>query len=163
MITKLYDRLVKHCVELAVKSLEKKGLGQPPVQFCWYQMGSGGRGEQFLLTDQDHFLVYESGEDDEEVTHYFEKLGEEIVFFLEKAGYERCIGKMMANEEMWRGSINKWRDRLKSWSLRATNENLLLVQNFFSFRMLYGDEVLNDQFKRMVTSSVKESGTICID
>lgn len=160
IITKLYDRLVKHCIDLAVKSLVKKGLGQPPGRFCWYQMGSGGRGEQFLLTDQDHFLVYENSIGNDEIDYYFEKLGEEIVFYLEKAGYERCIGKMMSNEEMWRGSINKWKDRLKGWALVATNENLLLVQNFFSFRMLYGDEVLNDEFKEMVTSHVKESGTI---
>ena len=160
VITKLYDRLVKHCIDLAVKSLEKKGLGKPPVSFCWYQMGSGGRGEQFLLTDQDHFLVFDNGADDEEINHYFEKLGEEIVVYLEQAGYVRCIGKMMSNEETWRGSIDKWRDRLKGWALRATNENLLLVQNFFSFRMLYGDEVLNDRFKDMVTSHVKKSGTI---
>ncbi|WNF37534.1 DUF294 nucleotidyltransferase-like domain-containing protein [Bacillaceae bacterium IKA-2] len=162
VITKLYDRLVKHCLDLAVKSLDKKGLGKPPVGFCWYQMGSGGRGEQFLLTDQDHFLVYDNGNESNhpEIEHYFDKLGEEIVFFLETAGYERCIGKMMSNEEMWRGSLNKWKDRLKGWGLRATNENLLLVQNFFSFRMLYGDEVLNDRFKDMVTNHVKESGTI---
>lgn len=160
IITKLYDRLVKHCLDLAVKSLEKKGLGKPPVSFCWYQMGSGGRGEQFLLTDQDHFLVFDNSEACEEVEHYFEKLGEEIVFYLEKAGYERCVGKMMSNEEIWRGSINKWKDRLKGWALRTTNENLLLVQNFFSFRMLYGDEALNDRFKGMVTNHVKESGTI---
>ena len=162
VITRLYDRLVKHCLDLAVQSLDDKGLGRPPVGFCWYQMGSGGRGEQFLLTDQDHFLVYDDNEtkDQEEIDHYFEKLGEEIVFFLEKAGYERCVGKMMSNEEMWRGSINKWRDRLKGWALVATNENLLLVQNFFSFRKLYGDDSLNDSFKEMVTSLVKESGTI---
>lgn len=162
VITKLYDRLVKHCLDLAVKSLDSKGLGKPPVQFSWYQMGSGGRGEQFLLTDQDHFLVYDNDNESNnaEIEHYFDKLGEEIVFFLETAGYERCIGKMMSNEEMWRGSLNKWKDRLKGWGLRATNENLLLVQNFFSFRMLYGDEELNDCFKEMVTSHVKESGTI---
>lgn len=162
VITKLYDRLVKHCLDLAVKSLDSKGLGKPPVQFSWYQMGSGGRGEQFLLTDQDHFLVYDNGKESNnaEIEHYFDKLGEEIVFLLETAGYERCIGKMMSNEEMWRGSLSKWKDRLKGWGLRATNENLLLVQNFFSFRMLYGDEELNDRFKEMVTSHVKESGTI---
>ncbi|OIJ08307.1 hypothetical protein BKP35_17775 [Anaerobacillus arseniciselenatis] len=162
VVTKLYDRLVKHCVDLAVQSLDDKGLGKPPVAFCWYQMGSGGRGEQFLLTDQDHFLVYDydKSQDEEEVDYYFGKLGEEIVFFLEKAGYERCVGKMMSSEEMWRGSISKWRDRLKGWALVATNENLLLVQNFFSFRKLYGDEALNDSFKEMVTSHVKESGAI---
>ena len=58
IITKLYDRLAGHCVKLAVQSLEVQGKGSPPVAFSWYQMGSGARGEQFMLTDQDHFIVY---------------------------------------------------------------------------------------------------------
>ncbi|UTW70077.1 hypothetical protein KHA80_05090 [Anaerobacillus sp. HL2] len=38
-IYKLYDRLVNHCIDLSIKSLLNKGLGKPPVSFCWYQMG----------------------------------------------------------------------------------------------------------------------------
>ena len=65
IITKLYDRLARHCVKLAVQSLASQGKGNPPVPFSWYQMGSGARGEQFMLTDQDHFLVYADLEDED--------------------------------------------------------------------------------------------------
>ncbi|MBU8905912.1 DUF294 nucleotidyltransferase-like domain-containing protein [Desertibacillus haloalkaliphilus] len=152
IITKLYDRLVRHCVDLAVDSLRQQGKGEPPVPFCWFQMGSGGRGEQFLLTDQDHFLVYAdpSEEEEKQVAAYFRLLGKEIVDHLEQAGYKRCEGKMMASEENWRGSVMTWEQRLRTWGLRATNDNVLLGNNFLSFRFLYGDDVLHDQFVKMV-------------
>nr|MBA5584392.1 cyclic nucleotide-binding/CBS domain-containing protein [Anaerobacillus isosaccharinicus]QOY37215.1 cyclic nucleotide-binding/CBS domain-containing protein [Anaerobacillus isosaccharinicus] len=142
IITKLYDRLVKHCVELALQV-----VGKAPVSFAFYQMGSGGRGEQFLLTDQDHFLVYEDGDD---VTDYFRMLGTEIVNQLTLAGYEHCKGKMMASEEGWCGSITNWGDRLRRWSVRSTADHVLLGQNFFSLRLVYGDPVLHTQFLAVI-------------
>jgi CBS domain-containing protein len=142
VITKLYDRLVSHCVELALQV-----VGKPPVPFSWYQMGSGGRGEQFLLTDQDHFLVYEDGED---VTEYFRMLGAEIVRQLTLAGYEHCKGKMMASEDAWCGSISTWSDRLRRWSVRSTTEHILLGQNFFSMRFVYGDASLHNRFLSVI-------------
>ncbi|MFV8826355.1 DUF294 nucleotidyltransferase-like domain-containing protein [Alkalihalobacterium sp. APHAB7] len=159
IITKLYDRLVNHCLDLAVASLAAKGKGKPPVPFCWFTMGSSGRGEQFLLTDQDHFLVYDNPDsgDSERVEEYFALLGQEIVDHLHKAGYKLCIGKMMANEENWRGTLKTWQERLRGWALRATNDNVLLGHNFMSFRFLYGDDNLHDEFVKMVKEQVSRS------
>ncbi len=122
IVTKLYDRLARHCVKLAVQSLERQGKGTPPVPFAWYQMGSGARGEQFMLTDQDHFLVYTDPleEDRKHVAFYFSLLGEAIVKHMEKAGYSRCVGKMMSSEVQWRGSVTDWQQRLRGWALKAT-------------------------------------------
>ncbi|RSK28910.1 CBS domain-containing protein [Bacillus sp. HMF5848] len=136
IMTDLYDRLVKRCVQLAVEE-----LGSPPSAFSFYVMGSSGRREQFLLTDQDHFLVYEQDHP------YFSKLGEKIVKNMERAGYARCKGDMMASNPQWRGTIQQWRDRLRQWSIQSTNENLLLAQNFFSYRKLYGDEEVHETFE----------------
>ncbi|EMT46766.1 DUF294 nucleotidyltransferase-like domain-containing protein [Anoxybacillus flavithermus] len=141
MVTKLYDRLVLRCMALALNE-----VGEPPCRFAFYQMGSSGRREQFLLTDQDHFLVYES----DEHAAYFAKLGEAIVRVMEKAGYERCKGKMMASEKAWRGSLETWKDRLREWMIHATNDNLLLAQNFFSYRFVYGDMDLHRTFEQQI-------------
>lgn len=162
IITGLYDRLVRHCVALAVQSLEKKGKGAPPVPFSFYQMGSGARGEQFMLTDQDHFLVYANPEDDKkgQTDEYFSLLGEEIVRHLHQAGYELCKGKMMSNNPEWRGSLSDWENKLKTWALKGTDEQILLCQNFLSFRFLYGDEAINDEFVQMVRRVLEVSSTL---
>ncbi|MCM3714314.1 DUF294 nucleotidyltransferase-like domain-containing protein [Alkalihalobacillus oceani] len=159
VMTKLYDRLARHCVELALNHLAENGSVGPPVAFGWYMMGSGGRGEQFMLTDQDHFLVYADppNEAKRSVDQYFAELGKEIVRQLELAGYKRCDGLMMASEDRWRGAISTWQERLRGWSLRATNDHVLLANNFLSFRHLYGDEELHDQFTAIVRVQLVKS------
>lgn len=145
IITKLYDRLIGRAVDLSLAALRKNGL-EPPAPFAFYVMGSAGRGEQFMLTDQDHFLVY--GESSEH--GYFEKLGAEITSRLEAAGYARCKGLMMSSEEQWRGTVLQWQDRVRKWMLQSTNENLLLAHNFFSYRFAAGSEALDQEFEAQI-------------
>lgn len=152
IITKLYDRLIGRTVELSVEALRKQGL-TPPVPFAFYLMGSSGRGEQFMLTDQDHFLVY--GETSDHA--FFEKLGIEITTKLEKAGYARCKGLMMASEPQWRGTVLQWQDRVRKWMLQSTNENLLLAQNFFSYRFAAGSIELNGEFEEKIAELLERS------
>lgn len=142
VVTTLYDRVVVRVVELAEeKVMRDVGTGSAGTQgisprFAFFQMGSSGRGEQFMLTDQDHFLVYEDSGD----PVYFKKLGIEMTRLFEKAGYARCSGLMMASESAWRGSISQWQERVRQWMIKSTNDNLLLAQNFFSYRFVAGDK-----------------------
>ncbi|MBD8069464.1 DUF294 nucleotidyltransferase-like domain-containing protein [Bacillus sp. PS06] len=147
IMTRLNDRIVHRCIELAIDSIGTP----PPCPFCFYQMGSSGRAEQVLLTDQDHFLVYENIKSN----LYFEQLSNEIVRLLELAGYERCKGRMMSNYPNWRGDISTWKERIHSWSIQATNENLLLTQNFLSYRKIYGDQQLHQDFEKGLTDQLK--------
>ncbi|MGD6831910.1 DUF294 nucleotidyltransferase-like domain-containing protein [Sutcliffiella halmapala] len=142
----LFDQLIHRCVELAIEEMP----ASPPSSFCFYLMGSAGRREQFLLTDQDHFLVYEA--DSNKV--YFQELSKKIVANLELAGYKRCPGDMMASNPQWSGTPERWNNRLREWVLHATNDRLLLAQNFFSYRLIYGDDTLHKQFKTNIEQSL---------
>ncbi|WP_404348214.1 DUF294 nucleotidyltransferase-like domain-containing protein [Sutcliffiella horikoshii] len=155
----LYDQLIKRCIELSIKEMPT----DPPAKFCFYLMGSGARKEQFLLTDQDHFLVYEGVDDthdypddhsDHIATRYFEDLSQKIVANLELAGYKRCKGDMMASNPIWRGTLREWESRLHEWTLNATNDRLLLAQNFFSHRHIAGDDTLHQQFQQTILDSL---------
>ncbi|PSL45762.1 CBS domain-containing protein [Salsuginibacillus halophilus] len=155
VVTNLFDRLVRRAVTLALDRLHDAGHGDPPAAFGFYVMGSGARAEQFMLSDQDHFLVYEPV--DEAGEAYFAELGGAIVDMLEKAGYKRCDGDMMASFPAWRGSLSRWEERLRGWALRATNDNILLAHNFLSFRFMYGDEALHDQFVQTVEDQLEQA------
>lgn len=152
IITKLYDRLIVRTVELSLTALRQQGL-EPPAPYAFYLMGSAGRGEQFMLTDQDHFLVYGDTSDH----GYFEKLGEEITARLEAAGYSRCKGLMMSSEDQWRGTVLLWQDRVRKWMLQSTNENLLLAHNFFSYRFVTGSESVNEEFEAKIAELLDRS------
>ncbi|WP_042350971.1 DUF294 nucleotidyltransferase-like domain-containing protein [Bacillus massiliigorillae] len=155
VVTTLFDRLIKRAVNLALQDIQDNTGLTPPVTFNLYTMGSGGRGEQFMLTDQDHFLVFENSDDEEEVHSYFKLLGEKIVHYLELAGYARCKGLMMSSEATWRGTLDEWRIRLKEWGIQSSNEQLLLAINFFSYRMVYGDENLHHKFEDIIDETLQ--------
>lgn len=152
IITKLYDRLAGRIIALSISELKEKGL-QQPCEFAFYQMGSSGRGEQFILTDQDHFLVYESHSED--ASAFFEELGKRITSNMEAAGYARCKGFMMCSEQKWRGSLTVWEERLRTWMLHSTNDHLLLAQNFFSYRLIAGSEELHAKFEALAAEQIK--------
>ncbi|MEH6942853.1 DUF294 nucleotidyltransferase-like domain-containing protein [Bacillus sp. JJ722] len=155
VVTKLFDRLIKRSVDLALKDIKDNEGLIPPVAFNLYMMGSSGRGEQFILTDQDHFLVFEDSDHEEQVHSFFKRLGEKIVHYLELAGYARCKGLMMSSEAKWRGTLHEWRLRLKEWGLQSSNEQLLLAINFFSYRMVYGDENLHTAFEDIIDETLQ--------
>jgi len=152
IVTKLYDRLISRAVDLSVEALRTQGL-TPPVPYAFYLMGSSGRGEQFMLTDQDHFLVYAETSDHA----YFKRLGEEITRNLEQAGYARCKGLMMSSEQQWRGSLLQWQDRVRKWMLQSTNDNLLLAHNFFSYRFAAGSAALHGEFEQKMAELLERS------
>lgn len=152
IVTKLYDRLISRAVELSVEALRTQGLTSP-VPYAFYLMGSSGRGEQFMLTDQDHFLVYAETTDHA----YFKRLGEEITRTLEQAGYARCKGLMMSSEQQWRGSLLQWQDRVRKWMLQSTNDNLLLAHNFFSYRFAAGSAALHLEFEQKMAELLERS------
>lgn len=154
IITKLYDRLAGRIIALSISELKEKGL-QQPCEYAFYHMGSSGRGEQFMLTDQDHFLVYENHS--KEAGEFFEELGKRITSNMESAGYARCKGLMMCSEKKWRGALSVWEERLRTWMLQSTNDNLLSAQNFFSYRLISGSEELHAKFEARILEQMKKS------
>ncbi|MEL3970687.1 DUF294 nucleotidyltransferase-like domain-containing protein [Rossellomorea oryzaecorticis] len=155
----LLDRLYRRVLREAEEELDREGKVKP-CSFSFYVMGSAGRKEQFMLTDQDHFLVYEKeGEQSEE---YFRLFSEKVVEKLEEAGLRRCDGNMMSSEPSWRGSLHKWEERARQWSVRSSEETLLKAQNFFSFRFLDGDEELNDAFNDTIRRQLKSSKILLV-
>ncbi|MGR3766117.1 DUF294 nucleotidyltransferase-like domain-containing protein [Rossellomorea sp. NS-SX7] len=142
-MTGLLDRLYRRVLKEAEEELVEEGMAKP-CKFAFYVMGSAGRKEQFMLTDQDHFLVYEKeGKQSEE---YFTLFSEKVVNKLEEAGLRRCDGDMMSSKSAWRGSLDQWEERVRRWSVRSSEETLLKAQNFFSFRFVAGEKELNDDF-----------------
>lgn len=63
----------------------------------------------------------------------------------------------MASEEAWRGSLETWKDRLREWMIHATNDNLLLAQNFFSYRFVYGEIELHRAFEQMIREQLNRA------
>ena len=159
LITEFYDRITRKIIELAEYEMVKTGYGPVPVSYCWISMGSSGRKEQYARTDQDNGIIYEDvGRNDEKkIKDYFLVLGEKIVSGLEKYGFRRCRGGVMANSEQWCRSLQGWREAINKWLLELQPENVRLMTIFLDFRYVYGDKILYDLLKNFVLQKLQNS------
>lgn len=135
-VTAITDAILEKLINFAIDE-----LGQPPVKFAFMVMGSEGRKEQTLKTDQDNAIIFEdvNEEELESVNAYFLKLGDLVCNMLDKTGYDFCEGDIMAKNPKWCQPISIWKKYFKDWVYNAGPEALLQTSIFFDFRFGYGD------------------------
>jgi CBS domain-containing protein len=112
-------------------------LGPPPVPYAFLVLGSGGRYEQTLRTDQDHALIY-ADHATPSAEAYFAALAERVVERLEFCGFPRCPGDVMATNPQWRRPLSDWIGYFSRWIDVPSEEALLHTAIFFDFRQAYG-------------------------
>ena len=97
-ITLVSDLAIGKLVRLAVAE-----LGSPPATFAFLVLGSDGREEQTLGSDQDSAIVYADGApgDPDAVHAWFHSLGARVCGWLEGMGVHPCAGRMMASNPRW--------------------------------------------------------------
>lgn len=124
-------------------------LGPPPAKFAWVCMGSQGRGEQTLVTDQDNAIIYEDVADEKEaeVNQYFLSFGQKMNQLLAQTGYELCKGGIMAGNPRWTQSLSKWQRYFREWITTPEPQNLLESSIFFDFRCVSGDSTLTERLR----------------
>ena len=113
-------------------------------------LGSEGRSEQTLKTDQDNAIVFDDVPEKDEagVREYFLKYGEIACDLLNQAGYDFCSGGVMAKNPQWCQPLSTWKSYFSGWIRAAEAEDLLQASIFFDFRGGYGDFELIDALRR---------------
>ena len=154
-INDLVIRRVLHCVE---RALEDAGLGDPPVPFAWLVLGSEGRREQTMRTDQDNGLVYEAPPPglDRGCRQYFLAFAGRAIDALVRLGYPRCPADAMASNPRWCQPLPVWRGYFREWARDTTSQNLMYSSIFLDFRAVAGQarlaEVLRDELRAQVAA-----------
>jgi len=135
-ITTVSDAILK---KIMTFTLDR--CGPPPAPFSFMILGSEGRREQTLKTDQDNAIVFEDVPDQKlpEVREYFLHFGEIACGLLDQAGYAFCTGDVMAKNPKWCQPLSKWKEYFSTWIHTAEAEDLLQASIFFDFRHGYGD------------------------
>lgn len=137
IVSGVSDAVAQRLVDMAIEQ-----LGPPPVRFSFLALGSEGREEQTLLTDQDNALVYDDPEPErsEEVADYFLNLGTLVCDWLDTTGYRYCDGGIMAKNPRWNLARTVWRQQFAHWIHNAEAQELLELNMLFDFRSVYGEE-----------------------
>lgn len=151
--SRVSDTIVYKIIEFAIAE-----VGEPPVKFAFISLGSEGREEQTLATDQDNALIFEDVEEErlEEVRQYFLTLSEKICTWLDQAGYNFCKGEVMAMNPKWCQPITQWKKYFSRWITKAKSQDLLEVSIFFDFRCMYGEKSFVDDLRQHIFGRVAD-------
>lgn len=129
LVARLNDALVGRLLQWA-----EAELGPPPAPYAWVALGSEGRREQTLITDQDNALVF--ADEGEARRDWYAALAEQVNRDLEAAGFPPCGGGYMARK--WSGTLGEWRRRFAGWMESPEPQQLLAASIFFDFRRVGG-------------------------
>lgn len=151
-LNEFHDQLMKEVVQIALEKVESE-WGKPPTHFAFFVMGSAGRREQSIWSDQDHGIVYEATAGYQD---YFLTLGKEITKGLAIVGYEQCDGDVMASNPLWCKSSLAWELQILDWLDESDWESLRYFSTFFDSRVLLGDEELLLKLKNVAFSKLDE-------
>jgi len=147
--------ITKRAIELSIEKMDTP----PPCQFAWLNIGSQGRKEQLLLTDQDNAIVFENVNDDEydNVKNYFLELANKVTKRLHKIGYSYCPAQMMANNPLWCKSVTDWENQFKGWIHSPGEKGILMCTIFFDFSYVFGNEKLINHISNVIFEETKNN------
>jgi len=157
LISKIITELNEACTTRVIEICIEKMSSPPPVKFAWLALGSQGRSEQMLHTDQDNAIVYENVSDvfKEETKVYFLKFATLINKGLFEIGYEYCPAEMMASNPKWCLSLDEWKSQVKHWITNPGKNEVLLSFIFFDYSVTYGDTELTNELSESIFENVK--------
>lgn len=151
LISHLNDVLTQHLVELKAAehriSLER---------LCWLALGSEGRGEQTVATDQDNALILrnDAGEAQRAAALAF---GRDVNLALQECGYPLCRGGIMAGEAACCLTLREWGERFSDWIEHGAPQDLLNASIYFDLRPLAGDLELAEALRHEVLESARRT------
>lgn len=156
IITEINDALIHKAIEISLERLKKERTTIPDLKWTWLSLGSEGRGEQLLRTDQDNAIVYENPKEEEaeRAKDYFLTLGTYIVDILVECGFERCKGDIMASNPKWTQSLDGWKNHFSSWLNTPDPDSVMHGNIFFDFRAGYGDTAMTNELSEFIFDQV---------
>lgn len=114
LISAVNEQIIEKAFELVV----------PPAlhdHCCLIVLGSEGRGEQILKTDQDNALIIKDGLE----WHQCQPVMNQLSHTLLQLGYPLCPGKVMVNNPKWVKSQTAWKHTLTEWVKAASPERVM--------------------------------------
>ncbi|MFO7649304.1 putative nucleotidyltransferase substrate binding domain-containing protein [Halomonas campaniensis] len=110
---------------------------------CLMVMGSEGRGEQILKTDQDNGLILADDLDWPDCGEQMQRLTETLI----ELGYPPCPGNIMVSNPEWVGTESQWRARIASWAGKRDGDSLMKLAIMLDSHAVAGNPALLDRVR----------------
>lgn len=120
---------------------------------CLIVMGSEGRSEQIIRTDQDNALILRDDFSFDGLDRVTQAFSDALISF----GYPPCPGGIMLSRPLWCQSVQSFGDTLRDWIHGGDPEGPMNLAIFLDAAAVAGDESLlsavQDRLRRMLTGS----------
>ena len=151
--------LISHLNDVLTQRLVEIKAGEHGIalhHLCWLALGSEGRGEQTIATDQDNALILPDGISDARRAAA-RSFGHDVNLALAECGYPLCRGGIMAGEPDCCLTLREWRERFSGWIEHGGPADLLNASIYFDLRPLAGDETLAQGLQAEVLESARRT------
>ncbi|WP_321276529.1 DUF294 nucleotidyltransferase-like domain-containing protein [Thiomicrorhabdus indica] len=150
LVNELHRKMIAKLVEFILpETLQEK--------VCLFVMGSEGRSEQVIRTDQDNALIYDNELNAEQLTqlHAFTKAFTENLM---KMGFPPCPGNIMLSNPEWCQSQASFSQTVEGWFDESTEGSFMNAAILFDAEFVFGQSHwLNDIKRLLVQQNVKHS------
>lgn len=144
LISELNEKIYEKLYEMIVPSRLRKHA-------CLIVMGSEGRKEQMLKTDQDNALIIEDGVDASQYDECMMKFTNTLIDF----GFPRCTGNIMVSNKYWRKSKQEFKNEIDRWLEAPSGDDYMHLAIFFDSIAVAGNKKLLEELKNMVFEKAK--------
>jgi CBS domain-containing protein len=150
--------LISHLNDVLTERLLQLKAAQHGVdmgRLCWLALGSEGRSEQTIATDQDNALILPDDTTDtqrEAVLAFARDVNEA----LDACGFPLCKGGVMAGNPACCLTLAQWRERFAHWIEFGAPQDLLNASIYFDFRPLAGDLTLAQTLRAEVNAAAQK-------
>ncbi|MCG9624254.1 DUF294 nucleotidyltransferase-like domain-containing protein [Vibrio mediterranei] len=131
LVSAINEQIIERAFELIL----------PPAMHghcCLIVMGSEGRGEQILKTDQDNALILEDGIDWPNKDSALKELNHTLA----RLGYPLCPGNVMVSNAHWVNTTSEWKQRIEQLVSSASSESVMEIAILADARAVAGNAEL---------------------
>ena len=151
-IASLNDLLTQRIIDL-----ELTGARLGDVQMCWIALGSEGRFEQTLSSDQDNGIIFVASAEADALRLRLLPFAQRVNKALASCGFPLCKGNVMAGNPQWCLSDKEWQTRFAYWIDSGDPQALLHGTIFFDLRALHGNIALVDNLQDWLLSQTSKN------
>lgn len=152
IVSEINDAVTCRAIELCLAEIPPPG-----VDFCWLALGSAGRQEQLLRTDQDNALIFADVPEADlpAVKERLVQFAKRVNEILHLCGFEYCPADMMAGNPENCLPLSAWKARFDGWIRQPTPKALMYCTIFFDYRPVYGAAALAEQLREYLRQTVQ--------
>ena len=125
---------------------------------CVIVMGSEGRGEQIMRTDQDNALLIRDGYSHPDLAQFADTFNSQLADF----GYPLCDGHIMMTNPMWRQPLKDFKAQLSLWFRNTDPIHSIYLSAILDGEYVCGDEALLAQVRDHLKVAHRQSDPMFI-